>query len=58
MPEKVTKDKVLCYVVRAEELLVFRHTDAGQQCQRLIPTDTPPSSDARCSAKASRDRSE
>ncbi|MFD5239939.1 NUDIX hydrolase [Streptomyces tendae] len=27
MPEKVTKDKVLCYVVRAEELLVFRHTD-------------------------------
>ena len=27
MHEKVTKDKVLCYVVRAGELLVFRHTD-------------------------------
>lgn len=25
--EKVTKDKVLCYVVRDGELLVFRHTD-------------------------------
>ncbi|MFB7545104.1 MULTISPECIES: NUDIX hydrolase [Streptomyces] len=27
MPEKVTKDKVLCYVVRDGKLLVFRHTD-------------------------------
>jgi 8-oxo-dGTP pyrophosphatase MutT (NUDIX family) len=27
VPEKVTKDKVLCYVVRAGKLLVFRHTD-------------------------------
>ena len=27
MPEKVTKDKVLCYIVRDGKLLVFRHTD-------------------------------
>lgn len=27
MPERVTKDKVLCYVVRDGMLLVFRHTD-------------------------------
>lgn len=27
MPEKVAKDKVLCYVVRDGRLLVFRHTD-------------------------------
>ncbi|MEV7680620.1 NUDIX domain-containing protein [Streptomyces sp. NPDC088341] len=27
MPEKVTKDKVLVYVVRDGRLLVFRHTD-------------------------------
>src|SRR5689334_1934376 len=27
MPEKVVKDKVLCYVVRGGRLLVFRHTD-------------------------------
>lgn len=27
MPEKVTKDKVLVYVVRDGKLLVFRHTD-------------------------------
>lgn len=27
MPEKVTKDKVLCYIVREGKLLVFRHTD-------------------------------
>lgn len=27
MPEKVTKDKVLCYVVREQKLLVFRHSD-------------------------------
>lgn len=27
MPEKVIKDKVLCYVVRDGRLLVFRHTD-------------------------------
>jgi 8-oxo-dGTP pyrophosphatase MutT (NUDIX family) len=27
MPEKVVKDKVLCYVVRDGRLLVFRHTD-------------------------------
>lgn len=27
MPEKVTKDKVLCYIVRDGRLLVFRHTD-------------------------------
>ncbi|MCY0944089.1 MULTISPECIES: NUDIX hydrolase [Streptomyces] len=27
MPEKVIKDKVLCYVVRGGRLLVFRHTD-------------------------------
>ena len=27
MPEKVVKDKVLCYVVREGRLLVFRHTD-------------------------------
>ncbi|MFE1190126.1 NUDIX hydrolase [[Kitasatospora] papulosa] len=27
MPEKVTKDKVLCYIVRNGRLLVFRHTD-------------------------------
>ncbi|MFG1774627.1 NUDIX hydrolase [Nocardia salmonicida] len=27
MPEKVTKDKVLVYVVRDSKLLVFRHTD-------------------------------
>ncbi|GAA4704318.1 NUDIX domain-containing protein [Streptomyces youssoufiensis] len=27
MPEKVTKDKVLCYAVRDGKLLVFRHTD-------------------------------
>lgn len=26
MPEKVVKDKVLCYVVRDGRLLVFRHT--------------------------------
>lgn len=27
MPEKVVRDKVLCYVVRDGRLLVFRHTD-------------------------------
>ncbi|BCB74535.1 NUDIX domain-containing protein [Phytohabitans flavus] len=27
MPEKVMKDKVLCYIVRDGRLLVFRHTD-------------------------------
>lgn len=27
MPEKVTKEKVLCYIVREGKLLVFRHTD-------------------------------
>jgi len=27
VPEKVTKDKVLCYIVRDGRLLVFRHTD-------------------------------
>lgn len=27
VPEKVAKDKVLCYVVRDGRLLVFRHTD-------------------------------
>ena len=27
MPERVTKEKVLCYVVRDGKLLVFRHTD-------------------------------
>ncbi|MGO9081085.1 MAG: NUDIX domain-containing protein [Streptosporangiaceae bacterium] len=27
MPEKVTRDKVVCYIVRAGKLLVFRHTD-------------------------------
>ncbi|WP_374777511.1 NUDIX domain-containing protein [Streptomyces sp. NBC_01310] len=27
MPEKVTKEKVLVYVVRDDRLLVFRHTD-------------------------------
>lgn len=27
MIEKVTKDKVLCYIVRDGRLLVFRHTD-------------------------------
>ncbi|MBV9140269.1 MAG: NUDIX domain-containing protein [Pseudonocardiales bacterium] len=27
MPERVFKDKVLCYVVRDGRLLVFRHTD-------------------------------
>lgn len=27
MPEKTTKDKVLCYIVRDGRLLVFRHTD-------------------------------
>lgn len=27
MPEKVTKEKVLCYIVRDGRLLVFRHTD-------------------------------
>lgn len=27
MPEKVAKDKVLCYVVREGKLLVFRHPD-------------------------------
>jgi 8-oxo-dGTP pyrophosphatase MutT (NUDIX family) len=27
VPERVTQDKVLCYVVRDEKLLVFRHTD-------------------------------
>ncbi|GAA1096011.1 NUDIX hydrolase [Nocardiopsis metallicus] len=27
MNEKVTKDKVLCYIVRDGRLLVFRHTD-------------------------------
>ncbi|WP_172387056.1 NUDIX domain-containing protein [Streptomyces sp. MNP-20] len=27
MPEKVTRGKVLCYVVRDGRLLVFRHTD-------------------------------
>ncbi|MBO4205597.1 NUDIX hydrolase [Micromonospora echinofusca] len=27
MPEKVTKEKVLCYIVRDGKLLVFRHTD-------------------------------
>ncbi|MGW4698638.1 hypothetical protein ACWEO1_40455, partial [Kitasatospora cineracea] len=27
MPEKVTKEKVLVYVVRDGRLLVFRHTD-------------------------------
>ncbi|MBG0818389.1 NUDIX domain-containing protein [Planomonospora sp. ID82291] len=27
MPEKVTKDKALCYIVRDGRLLVFRHTD-------------------------------
>ncbi|MGW6388945.1 NUDIX hydrolase [Streptomyces sp. NPDC055103] len=27
MPEKVTKDKVLCYIVRNGRLLVFRHID-------------------------------
>lgn len=27
MPEKLVKDKVLCYIVRDGKLLVFRHTD-------------------------------
>lgn len=27
MPEKVTKAKVLCYIVRDGQILVFRHTD-------------------------------
>ena len=27
MPERVTTDKVLCFVVRDRKLLVFRHTD-------------------------------
>lgn len=27
MPERITKEKVLCYVVRDGKLLVFRHTD-------------------------------
>ncbi len=27
MPERVVRDKVLCYVVRDGRLLVFRHTD-------------------------------
>lgn len=27
MPEKTTKDKVLCYIVRDGQLLVFRHVD-------------------------------
>ncbi|WP_206443371.1 NUDIX hydrolase [Candidatus Protofrankia californiensis] len=27
MPEKITKGKALCYVVRDGKLLVFRHTD-------------------------------
>jgi 8-oxo-dGTP pyrophosphatase MutT (NUDIX family) len=27
MPDKVVKDKVLCYIVRDGRLLVFRHTD-------------------------------
>ncbi|MGH8929904.1 MAG: NUDIX hydrolase [Egibacteraceae bacterium] len=27
MPERVVRDKVLCYVVRDDRLLVFRHTD-------------------------------
>lgn len=27
MPEKTVKDKVLCYIVRDSNLLVFRHTD-------------------------------
>ncbi|MFI7094876.1 NUDIX hydrolase [Streptomyces lydicus] len=27
MPEKVTKDKVLCYIVRDGKLLVFRHIE-------------------------------
>jgi 8-oxo-dGTP pyrophosphatase MutT (NUDIX family) len=27
LPDKVTKDKVLCYIVRDGKLLVFRHTD-------------------------------
>ena len=31
MPEKVVKDKVLCYVVRDGRLLVFRHTDYSSE---------------------------
>ncbi|MCX5449509.1 NUDIX domain-containing protein [Streptomyces caniferus] len=31
MPEKVTKDKVLCYVVREGRLLVFRHAEYGYE---------------------------
>jgi 8-oxo-dGTP pyrophosphatase MutT (NUDIX family) len=27
VPERVTKDKVLCYIVRDGKLLVFRHTE-------------------------------
>jgi 8-oxo-dGTP pyrophosphatase MutT (NUDIX family) len=27
MPDKTTKDKVVCYIVRDGQLLVFRHTD-------------------------------
>ncbi|MDG4793473.1 NUDIX domain-containing protein [Micromonospora sp. WMMD1082] len=27
MPERVTRDKVVCHVVRDGKLLVFRHTD-------------------------------
>ena len=31
MPEKVTTEKVLCYIVRDGRLLVFRHTDYGYE---------------------------
>ena len=31
MPEKVFKDKVICYIVRDGRLLVFRHTDCSYE---------------------------
>ncbi len=31
MPEKVTTDKVLCYIVRDGRLLVFRHIDCSYE---------------------------
>ncbi|MFI9210283.1 hypothetical protein ACIGW7_19365 [Streptomyces sp. NPDC053253] len=41
MPEKVTKDKVLCSIVRDGRLLVFRHIDYSyEEVMIQVPAGT------------------
>jgi hypothetical protein len=34
MPEKLVKEKVLCYILRDGKLLVFRHTNYSYEGRR------------------------